>query len=114
MIETSGNVSGLLYTDGNSFSLWQNGELASSVLTLIGMSRARARSWYPLQPPRLPVERRPVMPKAGAISQAPEDMPDPLGYDAAKHQLLIGHGFVDNVTPEMWAYEVSGKQALLH
>ncbi len=26
----------LLYTDGNSFSLWQNGELASPVLTLIG------------------------------------------------------------------------------
>ncbi len=26
----------LLYTDGNSFSLWQNGELASPVLTLFG------------------------------------------------------------------------------
>lgn len=26
----------LLYTDGNSFSLWQNGELAAPVLTLIG------------------------------------------------------------------------------
>ena len=26
----------LLYTDGNAFSLWQNGELVGSVLTLIG------------------------------------------------------------------------------
>ncbi len=66
----------------------------------------------PAQPPRLPVERRPVIPKAGAISQAPEDMPDTLGYDAGKQRLLVGHGFIDNVTPAMWAYEVSGKQVL--
>ena len=26
----------IVYTDGNSFSLWQNGELAGSILTLIG------------------------------------------------------------------------------
>ena len=66
----------------------------------------------PAQPPRLPVERRPGVQKAGAISQAPEDMPDTLGYDAGKHRLLVGHGFIDNVTPAMWAYEVSGKQVL--
>ena len=66
----------------------------------------------PAQPPRLPVDRRPGMPKAGAISQAPEDMPDTLGYDAGKHRLLVGHGFIDNITPAMWAYEVSGKQVL--
>ena len=39
-------------------------------------------------------------------------MPDTLGYDAGKHRLLVGHGFIDNVTPAMWAYEVSGKQVL--
>ena len=66
----------------------------------------------PAQPPRLPVDRRPGIPKAGAISQGPEDMPDTLGYDAGKHRLLVGHGFIDNVTPAMWAYEVSGKQVL--
>ena len=66
----------------------------------------------PAQPPRLPVERRPAIPKAGAISQVPEDMPDTLGYDAGKHRLLVGHGFIDNVTPAMWAYKVSGKQVL--
>ena len=26
----------------------------------------------------------------------------------------IGNGFVDNVSPEMWAYEVSGKQVVWH
>ena len=66
----------------------------------------------PAQPPRLPVERRPGIPKAGAISQAPEDMPETLNYDAGKQRLLVGHGFIDNVTPAMWAYEVSGKQVL--
>jgi len=66
----------------------------------------------PPQPPRLPLERRPRVPKEGAISQAPQEMPDTLGYDAGKHRLLVGHGFIDNVTPAMWAYEVSGKQVL--
>jgi hypothetical protein len=37
-----------------------------------------------------------------------------MDYDAAKRRLLIGKGFVENVTPEMWAYEVSGKQILWH
>ena len=67
----------------------------------------------PAQPPRLPVERRPAIPKAGAISQVPEDMPDLIDYDAGKQHLLVGHGFIENVTPEMWAYDVSGKQVLL-
>jgi hypothetical protein len=40
-------------------------------------------------------------------------MPDTLGYDAGKHRLLVGHGFIDNVTPAMWAYNVSGKQVLI-
>jgi hypothetical protein len=64
------------------------------------------------QQPRLPVDRRPTVPKQGAISEEPDEMPDTLGYDAGKHRLLIGHGYVDRVTPQMWAYEVSGKQVL--
>ena len=40
-------------------------------------------------------------------------MPDTLGYDAGKQRLLVGHGFIDHVTPAMWAYEVSGKQVLV-
>lgn len=37
-----------------------------------------------------------------------------MDYDPAKHRLLVGKGYVENVTPEMWAYEVSGKQVLWH
>ncbi len=66
----------------------------------------------PYQPPRLPSDRRPSIPKDGLISEEPEDMPDTLGYDAGKHRLLVGHGYIDHVTPAMWAYEVSGKQVL--
>ncbi len=33
-------------------------------------------------------------------------------YDAAKRRLLIGKGFIDNVPPEVWAYEVSGMTVL--
>ncbi len=64
------------------------------------------------QPPRLPADRRPTVAKEGLISEDPNEMPDTLGYDAGKHRLLIGHGFIDHVTPAMWNYEVSGKQIL--
>lgn len=64
------------------------------------------------QPPRLPAYRRPTVAKEGLISEDPDEMPDTLGYDAGKHRLLVGHGFIDHVTPAMWNYEVSGKQIL--
>jgi len=67
----------------------------------------------PHQPPRLPVDRRPSIPKDGIISEEPEEMPDTIGYDAGKHRLLVGHGYIDHVTPAMWTYEVSGKQVLM-
>lgn len=35
-----------------------------------------------------------------------------MDYDPATRRLTIGQGYVENVTPEMWAYEVSGKQVL--
>ena len=37
-----------------------------------------------------------------------------MDYDPATRRLTIGKGYVENVTPEMWAYEVSGKQVLWH
>jgi len=30
------------------------------------------------------------------------------------HRLLVGQGYVENVEPAVWNYEVSGKQVLLH
>jgi hypothetical protein len=37
-----------------------------------------------------------------------------MEYDPATQRLKVGKGYVENVTPEMWAYEVSGKQVLWH
>lgn len=67
----------------------------------------------PEGPPRLPVGGAPVIPKEGAISSEPLEMPDTLDYDAEKHRLLVGTGFIENVLPAVWEYEVSGKQVLL-
>ena len=39
-------------------------------------------------------------------------MPDTLGYDASQRRLLIGKGYVENVPPQVWDYEVSGKHVL--
>src|SRR5947208_16453061 len=40
-------------------------------------------------------------------------MPDEIGYDQPQHRLLVGQGFVENVPPEVWHYEVSGKRVLI-
>ena len=40
-------------------------------------------------------------------------MPDEIDYDAATERLHVGNGVVENVEPEVWRYEVSGKQVLL-
>ena len=68
----------------------------------------------PKQAPRLPKEWAPYIPADGAIPSAPEPLPVTMDYDPAKRRLTIGKGYVENVTPEMWAYEVSGKQVLWH
>jgi hypothetical protein len=68
----------------------------------------------PRQAPRLPKESAPSIPKAGEIPGAPEPLPETMDYDPATRRLKIGKGYVENVTPEMWAYEVSGKQVLWH
>lgn len=67
----------------------------------------------PSGPPRLPKERAPLIPKDGAIPGDPESMPDEIGYDVGKRRLFVGKGFIDNVPPEVWAYEVSGKRVLI-
>ncbi len=66
----------------------------------------------PKQSPRLPKESAPTVPIGGTIPSAPEPLPDTMDYDPATRRLKIGSGFVENVTPEMWAYEVSGKHVL--
>ena len=38
--------------------------------------------------------------------------PDSIEYDETNQRLKIGSGYVERVTPQMWSYEVSGKQVL--
>ncbi len=64
-------------------------------------------------PPRLPPERRPRVPKDGAIPTDADGMPDSIGYDAGRQRLLVGRGFIEPVPPAVWHYEVSGKQVLV-
>jgi hypothetical protein len=66
----------------------------------------------PKQAPRLPKDMTPTIPADGGIPGAPEPLPETMDYDPARRRLTIGKGYVENVTPEMWAYEVSGKQVL--
>lgn len=66
----------------------------------------------PAGEPRLPTDRRPTIPKEGAIPTTPEAFPDSIDYDSALQRLKIGTGFIDHVPPAVWAYEVSGKQVL--
>ena len=66
------------------------------------------------QPPRLPSERRPLVPAEGEIPQDPGAMPDSIGYDLGNKRLLVGTGYVENVEPGIWHYEVSGTKVLRH
>jgi type ISP restriction-modification system protein len=39
-------------------------------------------------------------------------MPDEMQYDEPRRRLLVGKGFVENVPPAVWNYEVSCKRVL--
>lgn len=65
----------------------------------------------PAGPPRA-AANPPNVPKGGAIPSTPEGFPDSIEYDAATRRLKIGAGHIDNVAPEVWAYQVSGKNVL--
>jgi len=65
----------------------------------------------PAGPPRV-AKDEPTIPADGALPKALAEMPHDLDYDAAKRRLLIGTGYIANVAPEVWTYEVSGKNVL--
>lgn len=90
-------------------------ELGRTVIWLhtFGERMSDSEKGRPAQPPRLPAERRPRIPSEGAIPEDPASMPDSIDYDASKRRLLVGTGYVENVEPAIWHYEVSGKQVLL-
>ena len=67
----------------------------------------------PNSAPRMPEGERPIIPKAGAIPTNPDRFPNRIEYDASARHLKIGGGFIANVQPAVWEYEVSGKQVLI-
>lgn len=80
-------------------------------LHTFGERFANAKAGCPPGPPRVK-QRGPHMPKDGAIPLDAESMPDEMQYDEARRHLLVGKGFVENVAPAIWNYEVSGKRVL--
>ncbi|MDZ4819791.1 MAG: type ISP restriction/modification enzyme [Planctomycetota bacterium] len=89
-------------------------ELGRRVIWLhtFGERFAEKKANRPAGPPRLPKDRAPRIPKNGAIPDTSADMPDEILYDEGRQRLLVGKGFIDNVIPAVWQYEVSGKRVL--
>jgi len=102
-----------LTSDGRTFA--KAADLGRTVIWLhtFGERMTDTRKGRPAQPPRLPTARRPRIPARGAIPQEPAEMPDSINYDATTKRLLVGRGYIENVEPKVWFYEVSGKQVLL-
>jgi hypothetical protein len=99
--------------DADTFA--ETAELGRTVIWLhtFGERMTDPAHGRPAQPPRLPEAKRPRIPAEGAIPATEKEMPDSIGYNAAKRRLLIGSGYIENVEPAVWRYEVSGKQVLL-
>jgi len=65
----------------------------------------------PPGPPRV-AKDEPTIPAKGALPKALADIPHELGYEPETQRLIIGTGHITNVSPAVWAYEVSGKSVL--
>jgi hypothetical protein len=89
-------------------------ELGRTIVWLhtFGERFADPKRGRPARPPRLSKEGAPRIPTDGAVSQDPTEMSNSIDYDEAKRRLLIGQGYVEGVPPQVWNYEVSGKQVL--
>jgi hypothetical protein len=66
----------------------------------------------PPGPPRVTDGPEPTIPADGVLPKTLDAMPHELEYDAAERRLKIGAGYIAHVSPEVWAYEVSGKRVL--
>ena len=77
-------------------------------LHTFGERFADASEGRPTGPPPVEDGRRPTIPASGAI---PPDA-DEISYDSSERRLHVGTGYIENVPPEVWTYEVSGKSVL--
>lgn len=82
-------------------------------LHTFGERFAATEEGRPAGPPRLPDGEAPRIPADRAIPSRPDEMPNTISSDAVQRRLRIGAGYIDNVAPGVWVYEVSGKQVLL-
>lgn len=89
-------------------------ELGRTVLWLhsFGERYVDPAAGRPAKAPRLPPGTAPTIPVGGAFQGAADEMPDHLDYDPEARRLFVGAGHVDHVAPEVWDYEVSGKQVI--
>ena len=71
-----------------------------------------AAAGRPKGPPRMREGYGPMIPRDGSIPTSPRKFPDRISYDGTLHRLTVGEGFIDNVPPATWEYEVSGKRVL--
>ena len=81
-------------------------------LHCFGERFADADAGRPGRPPRMRASA-PFIPRDGAIPTRPDRFPNRIDYYPAARRLKVGDGFIDNVPPAVWAYEVSGKQVLV-
>jgi predicted helicase len=89
-------------------------ELGRKVIWLhtFGERFADAKKGRAPTPPRVTNGPKPIIPKEGRIPDDPDSMPDEIEYHGPKRRLVVGTGFVENVPPAVWHYEVSGKRVL--
>lgn len=64
----------------------------------------------PFGPPR--AVGGPTIPRDGSIPTDPNKFPNEMRYDATAQRLYVGEGFIENVSPEVRNYEVSGKNVI--
>ncbi len=89
-------------------------KLGSEVIWLhcYGERFADPSAGRPKGAPRMAQDIAPRIPAKGAIPGAPTPLPETMTYDAKTQRLMIGSGYVENVTQAMVDYEISGKNVL--
>jgi Type ISP C-terminal specificity domain len=89
--------------------LWEEAvELGREVLWLYtyGERCVDPAAGRPEGPPRQPGERRPRV--VVKIPDTEAEMPTAIDYDPQTETLQVGAGRIERVSPQVWAYEVSG------
>jgi len=71
-----------------------------------------ATNGRPSQPPRLSHGPMPHIPAGGALQGVGASMPDEISYNPETRRLSIGSGYIEEVSPAVWEYEVSGKKVI--